>query len=351
MTGSLGSKECGDEAIITAAYRSILGREPDVNGLRQYADALRAGKDLAWLLDAFVRSDEFRAKASTVVPAYPLDGAPPLDIELELSNEDKRTLWRHVSRVWTRLGGEDPYWSVLSAERWRKDAMTKADAIADFYATGEQAVARVDQWLARNRVALSADGVCSEFGCGVGRVTEWLARRFRLVRAFDISATHLAAARERLSGLGIRNVEWVLVRGQEDLRHLQGTAFFYSIIVLQHNPPPLIADVLDAALAGLQDDALAFFQVPTYAKGYRFGVQAYLEGLAQQTGIEMHLLPQKAIFDAAARSWCKVLEVQPDWLVGYPDSWISNTFLMKKCETAGMPLHLDGAVRPEGSGE
>ena len=332
MEAPFGKSRWGEEEIVAAAYRGILGREPDANGLHQYAAALRAGKDVTWLLDAFLRSDEFRAKARTIDQAYPIDGAPPLEIELELADKDKRTLWRHVSEVWTRLGGEDPYWSVLSAERWRRDAMTKADAIADFYATGEHAVSRVDQWLARNGLALSAEGVCAEFGCGVGRVTEWLARRFRLVRAFDISETHLAAARERLSALGMSNVEWVLVRGQEDLRHLEETDFFYSIIVLQHNPPPLIADVLDGALAGLQTNGLAFFQVPTYAKGYRFGVDAYLEGLAERTGIEMHVLPQQAIFDAAARNGCQALEVQPDWLVGFRDTWISNTFLMKKRE-------------------
>lgn len=241
-----------------------------------------------------LRSDGCRAGASKIEHAYPLDSRPPLEIELELSDRDKRTLWRHVSRLWSRLGAEDVCWSLISGDRGRKDAMTQADAVADFYATAEQAWARVDDWLARNGWALSHGGACSEFGCGVGRVTEWLARRFRRVRAFDILTTHLTAARERLSGLGIRNVEWLLVRGQEDLRHLRGTDFFHSIMVLQHNPPPLIAHVLGEAVAGLEEQGLDFFQVPTYARGYSFVVQAYAAGLGQRRGVEMHVLPQNA---------------------------------------------------------
>jgi hypothetical protein len=69
---------------------------------------------------------------------------------------------------------------------------------------------------------------------------------------------------------------------------------------------------------------VAFFQVPTYGQGYRFGIEAYLNG-PENRDIEMHLIPQRSVFDLADSENCSVLEVEPDLCVGFPD-WISNTF-------------------------
>jgi hypothetical protein len=74
---------------------------------------------------------------------------------------------------------------------------------------------------------------------------------------------------------------------------------------------------------------VAFFQVPTYARGYRFKVADYLRSRPRTDRVEMHLLPQRDVFSIAAASGCETLEVLPDGCVGDPD-WISNTFLVRK---------------------
>src|SRR5271169_236009 len=55
-----------------------------------------------------------------------------------------------------------------------------------------------------------------------------------------------------------------LNRPKSSLARLTNVDLFFSIIVLQHNPPPVILGILDAAFAGLRPGGLAFFQVPTY---------------------------------------------------------------------------------------
>ena len=45
--------------------------------------------------------------------------------------------------------------------------------------------------------------------------------------------------------------------------------------------------------------------------------------------MEVHLLPQRYIFDIITANGCDVLEVQPDHMLGSPE-WISNTFLCRK---------------------
>ena len=91
-------------------------------------------------------------------------------------------------------------------------------------------------------------------------------------------------------------VEFRLVRDASDLAVPGGFDLFHSIITLQHNPPPLIAEILAAAFAGLNPGGDAFFQVPTYERGYRWDIKNYLSDLAPRGGMEMHVLPQSVIF-------------------------------------------------------
>ena len=53
-------------ALVKAAYRFILGRAPDAEGLESYVTALEQGKSPAWLLETLGESDEYRARADPV---------------------------------------------------------------------------------------------------------------------------------------------------------------------------------------------------------------------------------------------------------------------------------------------
>ena len=71
---------------------------------------------------------------------------------------------------------------------------------------------------------------------------------------------------------------------------------FFSLIVLQHNPPPIICDILESAFDGLASGGIAFFQVPTYGLGYKFALQDYYEGQYNRSDMEIHFVPQHEIF-------------------------------------------------------
>ena len=238
--------------------------------------------------------------------------------------DELQALWDRVAAVWSGLGEADAHWSVLTEDRFRAPSLDAA-ALAAFHETGEGEARRLDAWLHRSGVSLPTDGVCAEYGCGVGRITRALARRFRRVLAFDVSAPHLRAAAADLAASEIGNVELLQVRGPADLAALDGTDLFYSVISLQHSPPPVIMDVLRRAFAGLRPGGCAFFQVPTYGAGYAWPSEA-----ARQVGMEMHFVPQRTILAAAHDAGLRVLEVQPDWCIGRAGEWISNTFLLRK---------------------
>jgi len=198
-----------------------------------------------------------------------------------------------------------------------------------FYATGSRDLARMDKWLERSRVSLPETGVCAEYGCGVGRCAVWLAKRFARVVAFDVSEPHLRLAMARAEAEGLRNIEFVHVKGNSDLQRLEGIDFFYSFIVLQHNPPPLILSILRRAFEGLKPAGVAYFQVPTYSIDYSFSLQEYLDRMTDR-GMEMHFVPQRAILDLASAHGLRPMEVSPDGCVGNYRRCISTTFLMSK---------------------
>jgi SAM-dependent methyltransferase len=239
-------------------------------------------------------------------------------------------IFARVQRTWTELGGTEPYWSVLSSEQFR---MTDFDRYAEsFYASGRGFADLFEAFLRRNGLEIGAFPTCLEFGCGVGRVTRWLAERFARVVATDISLSHLALARKYLAARGLSNV--TLHHDAELLGVGAGDPVdaVCSVIVLQHNPPPVIAKVLGLLLGRLRPGGVAFLQVPTYARGYRFDARAYLAAAQDGGGVEMHVLPQAHLFRVVGEAGCELLECREDYWVGVP-GWISNSVLVRRKES------------------
>jgi SAM-dependent methyltransferase len=239
-------------------------------------------------------------------------------------------MWAKVQRSWQTFGDTEPYWTVLGDERWSMGRVREEGGLDALYSTGQSDVTRLEAWLARANLTISPEAVCAEFGCGVGRVTGWLAAKCKKVLGFDISPGHLEAARRRMDDQGVRNVEFVLVKGLEDLGALAGCDLFFSFITLQHNPPPIIRTVLGHAFAGLNPGGIAFFQIPTYIARYAFNSSAYLASDSDGPAIEIHCLPQRDVFELLRVNGCDLLEVQPDGWIGSPDRLLSHTFLAQR---------------------
>jgi len=273
---------------------------------------------------ADVEVEESRPVASLVLPL----NTPPIHVETDVDAAGLGALLAHTERTWTRLGDEEPHWSVISAERFKQSQLD--DHRAEFYASGQGDLETFLAFLARNEVDAGALHRVLEFGCGIGRVTRFLAERFEQVVACDISPSHLKEAELYLQDRKLRNVEWLRVRAITDLDGPADLDAVFSVIVLQHNPPPTIAAVLEKLLRRLRPGGVAYFQVPTHAVDYRFRVDDYLKHGLQSSHVEMHYLPQRHIFQIARRAGCEVLEVREDDWVGRREVELSNTFLLRK---------------------
>ena len=311
------------------AYRLFLDREPhderDVEEKKGIVNSTSALRSL------FLDSDEYKTKNADNLFNAMSGHEPEMQVDLNPPEASLARLFDHIQSTWRSLGETQPLWSVLSLDEYRGEEEAATDA---FYASGSTTTLQLLHTLKRNGIDLDSLHTCLEFGCGLGRVTNWLSEHFNQVYAYDISSSHLAQAKD-LQSEKHRNIEWLQLHVLDDLNNLKPADLIYSIIVLQHNPPPLIGRTIEALLKTLNKGGVAVFQVPTYRMGYQFDTDQYLNGNDQDLNdygddIEMHFFPQREVFEIVRREQCVILEVLEDAHIGFHYHDRSNTFVVLK---------------------
>ena len=101
--------------------------------------------------------------------------------------------------------------------------------------------------------------------------------------------------------------------------------FLYSLIVLQHNSPPIQAFLLDVLLANVRSGGAVLFQTATNIPGYAFHAADYLQ--SEDATMELHALPQSKIMSLLRIHGLEVQEVLMDPFLGL---YGSNTFFATK---------------------
>lgn len=320
----LPASAAGREEAAHWAYRTILLREPDSRGALEH---LARSPDSRAMRDTLLRSAEARGQHAFPV-AHSMTGDEPAQaVEVEAAPADQKVLFERVHQVWHALGEEQPHWSVVTAEEFRPANI--AGSMEAFYASGEANVETLLKTLARNGINPKRIASCMDFGCGVGRLTAALAKRFASVVAVDVSASHLDAARKALGERGITNAVLHRLEAIEDVASLPKCDLVFSVIVLQHNPPPVMRALFAGLLDRVNPGGAAVIQVPTQLPaGYRFIVSEYLATGGQE--MEMHALPQYEVFALVKAAGMEMHEVLDDAWIGFGPGSRSNTFVMRR---------------------
>lgn len=161
-------------------------------------------------------------------------------------------------RYWDQHAGSDPMWAVLalpdkSGGRW---------VLQDFMKAGEREIALLFHRFAELQLAQPTKRAL-DFGCGIGRLTQALARRLEGVVGADISPAMIEHAR-RLNRYA-DHAEYVCTAGT-GLQAFQTHTFqlIYSNIVLQHVPPEIVLAYLHDFFRLLEPGGLLVFQLPSH---------------------------------------------------------------------------------------
>ncbi|MCF8127328.1 MAG: class I SAM-dependent methyltransferase [Deltaproteobacteria bacterium] len=310
------------EAIIWA-YRLFLDREPE-NPLA-VADELKRLANTVDIRNEFLNSDEFKKKNACFRFLSLSGNEPPMSIE-RVSNYQE--IFTNTQKAWESLGEKEPYWSVVTSEQFK--SVNIKETKNEFYHSGFNDVTTFFKTLERNGIDHASFRTCLEYGCGLGRVTFWLAEKFETVTGYDISRSHLQLARRYLDESGIQNVSLHHIGKPEEIRDFPKVDAVYSVMVLQHNPPPVIRLVIQELIRALNPGGIAFFQVPTYRLQYRFSLEEYLESESKTDEMEMHVLPQNEIFEIVDKEQGKLVEILEDGYTGSTYGERSNIFIVQK---------------------
>jgi SAM-dependent methyltransferase len=174
---------------------------------------------------------------------------------------------RDTDRDWQAIAKEDPYWGVLSVDRF-KGASLNGSTSEEFYETGERQIATLFKTIEEHFKIATPIESALDFGCGVGRLLIPLAKRVKRAVGVDISPDMLNLARQYAGKSGCANVE--LVPSDDDLAQVTGSfGLVNSLIVLQHIHPDRGYRIIRRLVELIAPGGFGSLQI-TYAKSRQF---------------------------------------------------------------------------------
>jgi SAM-dependent methyltransferase len=162
-----------------------------------------------------------------------------------------KPLVRDTDADWRELGQTNPYWAVLSHPDFLAENITP-EKVELFYASGVPFIDEIVAGLEKT-TGFKPTGRALDFGCGVGRLSEAMARHADPVIGVDISPGMLALARARGSAVTY-------------LDHVPAGPFGWinSFIVFQHIPPERGEPIIEDLLSKLADGGMVSLQLTAW---------------------------------------------------------------------------------------
>ncbi len=228
---------------------------------------------------------------------------------------------KNTDSVWEWFGKHDPYFGVVSHDRFRQAAQP-GDTRAEFFRSGELYMERM-MAAVRELYELSPKSAV-DFGCGVGRLTIPLARRVDRAVGIDVSPAMLEVARRNAAEAGRTNIEWIV--SGDSLSALKGQfELIHSFIVFQHIPVRRGLAIAERLLEHLAPGGVAVLQFTYWDSNPRWrrvlrglrkriaGAHWLLEvlrGRVPQPFMQMNLYPLNALFAMLQRRGCHRIAVR-----------------------------------------
>lgn len=317
---------------IIEAYLQLLGRPPETPEViedqrRMYGDTISLWRAITQSPEYIGRKvfpyQEHKALMNLIVSSF----NTPQKVEHDVDQQTMDTLVDRIRQQWFLLGENEPHWSVLTNDEFRSEKLTD-DRLKKFRESGRGSAEIIGLFEKRANVN-TPKGTCLELGCGVGRVTRFLAERFDSVVGVDISPGNIKLCQEYMRETGTTNVDTILLSSIDEFADLPNFDFLFTVIVLQHNSPPIQKSILDTLLGKIRPGGGALFQIPTDIPGYEFDAASYLA--SPSPDMEIHALPKPVILDLLRRHDMELLDVIPDGWIGM---YGSNTFYARKAGSA-----------------
>ncbi len=163
------------------------------------------------------------------------------------------------ARTWEGLAQEDALWSILTDD---EKAGGNWD-IEAFFNAGAKEINTIFAYLEKHHYLPKQFDQALDFGCGVGRLSRFIAQRFEHTIGVDVAATMVQQASKLNADLKDKLSFQHNLEPNLDFVADDSISFIYSSIVLQHIPPQQGMLFIEGFFKKLEKGGLAVFQVPT----------------------------------------------------------------------------------------
>jgi len=168
-----------------------------------------------------------------------------------------------TDEAWENWGKNDPYYGVLSDDKFRNDSLSN-NTKKEFFESGVTHISHVLSLIKLHFPSVNLQSGI-DFGCGTGRLALPLAKVLKRVIGIDVSESMLAEAKKNCESNNVNNVE--LIKSDDELSLLTGNVdFVHSYIVFQHIPTKRGEKIISQLLQHLAPNGVAVLHM-TYGKG------------------------------------------------------------------------------------
>ncbi len=244
---------------------------------------------------------------------------------------NKKKLYKSLQMAWNDMGEKEPFYSVVTNDQYKMENFDENQKEHFYFSEGSKFLTQYVNLKLRKHLKTSLDAFSSgrglDFGCGVGRNTVHLSPYFKNFVGLDISQRHLNQAQKICDEKGLKQVEFY--KSSDDILSYGSFDFIFSVITLQHIPPPLMKSYIDQLLQMLKSKGIAFLHLPTEAKGYKFFEKNYFFKKGQKLSWSMHVLAQPVVEKLIKKNKCQLIHLDRE-LDLCEGKWKSAIFLIRK---------------------
>jgi SAM-dependent methyltransferase len=232
-----------------------------------------------------------------------------------------------LSDIWESKSKIEPYYSSVNDPSYLLENLNETNKNR-FFETGSDDLNHILNIIKDTKI--DVDIITSmEYGCGVGRIANSFCKNFFYTYAVDLSESYLNFTKEYVDLNENNNIEYIKISNQKDISNLPNVDLIYSVLVLQHNPPPISSVIIEQFCKCLNPKGIAIFQIPTHNPYYKFIEKEYLENIKSACDVDMHMLSQEQICKTVFDNNCRIIEIKKDYWTGRSDD-VSNTFIIQK---------------------
>lgn len=161
---------------------------------------------------------------------------------------------------WKKFGRQDPYYGVLTDEKYRSTNITEKD-LSEFFRSGELYVQESEKRIAHLFDQSLEECTILDFGCGVGRLAiPFAGLSHKNVIGLDVSEEIISKANLHKTDRGITNLDLKVFDGA-NLPSLPSFDFINSYIVFQHIEPSIGYPLLRQLLEKLNPEGILQVQI------------------------------------------------------------------------------------------